>query len=405
MRHSARSACSIALILTSGFVAGETVRAQSPPPQAIESMPVRFGPLGLAPSVALTNVGVDSNVFDDPSNPQDDFTATMAPKLTARLRTRKVLFSYTGAVNFVYFQRLSSERSIDSTTGVRADADFGRLQPYIDIGHVHTKERLNAELDARAPRTQWNYAAGTRLLLASRTAVVAGVRRAEINFDPDARFLGVDLSEMLNSRANTADLGLQMTLTPLTTFSLTGSLQEDRFERAPERNADSLRILPTLQFAPDALVRGSVSVGYRRFAPRRSDLPDYNGLVAQAGLGLTFLGRTTFDLSFLRDVQYSFEEFQPYYLSTGGRLTITHQLVGRTDVQVTGGRQTMAYREMGRPGETRRDRAGTVGLGAGYRLRDATRLGINWERDRRRSLLAERQYSRQRLFVSLAFGS
>jgi hypothetical protein len=196
-----------------------------------------------------------------------------------------------------------------------------------------------------------------------------------------------------------------MILTPLTTFAVTGSLQQDRFERAPERNADTLRILPTLQFDPAALLRGSVSVGYRRFEPRQSDLPDYSGLVAQSAIGLTLLGRTKFDLSFLRDIQYSFEEFQPYYLSTGGHLTITHQLVGRVDVQALGGRQTMGYRATGRTGEVRRDRAGTVGLGAGYRLRGTTRLGINWERNRRVSGVADRQYNRQRLFASLSFGS
>ena len=305
----------------------------------------------------------------------------------------------------VYFRKFTSERSVNTTTDLRLDGNFGRLQPYVAAGWVATKERLNSEVDVRSPRTQQTYAAGVRMLFASRTAVVVSARRLALDFDEGARFRGVDLTRTLNSRADSVDAGLQLLLTPLTTFSMTASFQRDRFDAAPERDSDSLRLLPALQFDPTSLIRGSIAVGYRRFRPLTPELPAYSGLLVQAGLGYTLLARTKFDVEAVRDVQYSFEDLEPYYLSTGGRLTVTHQLVGPLDLQAFGGRQSMAYRQRQLPGAARRDHVETYGAGAGYRLRDNLRLGVTWESHRRKSALDEREYVRRRVYASLTYGS
>ena len=42
---------------------------------------VRIGPLLMNPTISLTNLGVDHNVFNDPANklPKEDFTFTVTP--------------------------------------------------------------------------------------------------------------------------------------------------------------------------------------------------------------------------------------------------------------------------------------------------------------------------------------
>jgi hypothetical protein len=395
----------VALLTCAGCVFAVPARAQTQAPEAIETMPIHIGPLGLRPSLSITNVGTDSNVFNDADNPQDDFTATVVPRLVARVRGGRVLLSYGSTADMVYFKKFTSERSINASTDVRLDANLGRLQPYISAGWVDTKDRLNAEVDVRTPRTQRTRGAGVRMLLASRTAVVVSARRFTMDFDEGAQFRGIDLTRTLNSRTDSVDASLQLLLSPLTTFSMTTSFQRDRFDAAPERDSDTLRLLPALQFDPTSLIRGTLAVGYRRFRPLTPALPDYSGLLVQAGLGYTMLARTRFDLDLTRDVQYSFEDLEPYYLSTGGRVTVTHQLVGPFDLQAFGGRQTMAYRQRLVPGDARRDRVNTYGVGAGYRLRDDLRLGVTWETNRRKSALADHRYERRRLYASLTYGS
>ena len=393
--------CVIAVVSASATPA----RAQTQAPEAIETMPIHFGALGLRPSISITNVGNDSNVFNEAEHPQEDFTATVVPRLIARVRGGRMTLSYGSAADMVYFKKFTSERSVNANTDIRLDADLGRVQPYASIGWVATKERLNAEIDVRTPRSQRVLAGGLRVLMASRTALLVSGRRFTLDFDEGALFKGVDLSRTLNSQADSVDASLQLLLTPLTTFSMTTSLQRDRFEAAPERDSDTLRLLPALQFDPSTLIRGSVAVGYRRFRPLTPALPDYSGLLVQAGLGYTMLARTKFDLDLVRDVQYSFEDDEPYYLSTGGRLTVTHQLVGPLDLQAFGGGQTMAYRQSGTPTDVRRDQVRSYGGGAGYRLRNNMRLGVTWETNRRQSALDDRDYVRRRIYASLIYGS
>lgn len=395
----------VLLLTAAGCAWAIPARAQSQPPEAIESMPIQMGPVGLRPSVSITNVGNDSNVFNDADHPQEDFTATVVPRLVARLRGGRLLLSYGSATDMVHYKKFTSERSINFTTDLKLDANLGRLQPYVSAGWIDTKDRMNAEIDIRVPRTQRTLVAGARILLASRTAVVVNARRFTLDFDDGARFRGVDLTRTLNSRSDSVDAGVQVLLTPLTTLSLTTSLQRDRFDAAPERDSDTLRLVPALQFDPTSLIRGSVAVGYRRFRPLGPELPDYSGLVVQAGVGYTLMGRTKFDVDVTRDVQYSFEDLEPYYLSTGGRLTVTHQLVGPLDIQALAGRQTMGYRHRLVQGDVRRDQVETYGGGAGYRLRETMRLGFTWEITRRLSALDARRYERRRVYASLTYGS
>ena len=50
---------------------------------------VLIGPIELYPTLALTNFGVDSNVFNEPNQdgPKRDFTMTITPATDLRLRS------------------------------------------------------------------------------------------------------------------------------------------------------------------------------------------------------------------------------------------------------------------------------------------------------------------------------
>src|SRR4029453_6528510 len=71
-----------------------SAQAQTPaPPETIKSMPIPAGRFGFRPSLAITGVGSDSNVFNVADNPQDDFTATIVPRIVAPVRAARLPFS------------------------------------------------------------------------------------------------------------------------------------------------------------------------------------------------------------------------------------------------------------------------------------------------------------------------
>ena len=129
MIHSLTRTTFVLLMTAAACALAAPARAQSQLPENVEVMPIHFGPLGLRPSVSITNIGNDSNVFNDADHPQSDFTATVVPRLVARVHGGRLLLSYGGATDIVYFKKFTSERSINSTTDLKLDADLGRLQP------------------------------------------------------------------------------------------------------------------------------------------------------------------------------------------------------------------------------------------------------------------------------------
>ncbi|HXW03954.1 MAG TPA: outer membrane beta-barrel protein [Vicinamibacterales bacterium] len=392
----------VALVLVGALAA--PAAAQPPEPDPLDSMPIRFGPLGLSPSLLIRDVGVDSNVFNDAQNPKEDFTATIVPRVQARLRAGPLLLSASNAAGFVYFHEFADERNVSYTWEARAELTSARLQPYISGSMIETRERLNAELDIRAPRQQTTAIAGARLALASRTALRLEARRSHLTFDDGATFEGVALSRTLNDRVDTYESSLLVTLTPMTTVGVTTGWQRDRFEHAPERDADSFRVMPFVQFDPTALIQGTLGVGYRRFDPIAPVLADYAGLVAQGSLGYTLLERTRFDLRLTRDVHYSFELDQPYYLTTGARLDVIHHLAGPFDVQGGVGRERLGYRQLVTGRVNRTDTADVVSAGVGYRFRDDVRVGVSWEAATRDSDRQDRRYDRHRIVASFSYG-
>jgi hypothetical protein len=378
-------------------------------------MPFRFGSVGLSPTLAITNFGVDNNIFNDATDPKRDFTMTVTPRLQARLRSGKVLLSGVVATGLVYYQKYDDERSIDYTADGRVDLDLGWFQPYALASRIDTRERLNAELDVRAPRTETTLAGGARALLSPKTGLVLDLRRAGLDFAEGTTFDGVSLSQSLNSTTQTIAGGLELYLTPLTTFAVTTSWQTDRFDHSPERDADTFRILPSIRMESPAIIQGSLAVGYRRFAAIDPDTPDYSGVVVQGSLTHTFGERTKVDLSLSRDVQYSFEETEPYYLTTGFRVVLTQQLGESFDGRAIVGRDRLDYREAassvassgfgpGSDNDTRVDRASVLGAGVGYRFQANLRIGLDVEFAKRTSEVPSREYDRTRVFASLTYG-
>ena len=402
---TARPTATRAAIVATACLAGATAASAQQPPQRdlVESMPIRVGPFGLSPTLTVTDIGVDSNIFNEAGAPERDFTMTIVPRLDTRVHVGRALLSLGNSTGFVYYQKHSDQRSINYAADGRADLDIGRLQAFVAGAFADTRERLNAEVDARAWRTVRKGEAGAQFAIAPRSAVSVSVRRSVLRFDPDEEFEGVSLSDTLNSRTDDLDGAFLFYMTPLTTLSLTTTVQRDRFDQSPARDADSVQIAPGVKFDPAAFVGGSLAIGYKRFDPADPALQSFSGLVAEGSLGCTIVDRAHLDLTVKRDVQYSFEVSEPYYLSTATRLTLTQHVAGPFDGQATGGVERLNYRGFG-PNSGRTDRFSLVGAGFIYRIRENARAGINVEHAHRTSDRPDREFRRTRVFGSLSYG-
>jgi hypothetical protein len=393
----------------------------NPPPRS----PVQIGPIYLTPRFELHEVGVDSNVFND-DREEKDFTATFAAGLEAIVLTGPGRLTTSTTTDYVWYDKFAAERSINNTAVVGFEVFTARLRPWIRAEYTRTRERPGFEIDTRARRKEPILSGGLDLNLGGRTALQFNVRHHTTHFGTDEFYRDVNLSEELDSSSRAYGVAYRMELTPLTTFILKTEIQQDRFEQATARDSRSFMIAPRLELDPDALLAGQIELGFRSFQPDDERLPDYTGLVGSAGVTYTLFQSTQFSLQFERNTTYSYEVDEPYYLRTGGTLSVTQRLVGPFDLQFTVGRQQLAYRASGSSDFDRRastgsprpepveerleiahgrvDRVETLGGGVGYRLGDTVRLGVNVESATRRSTARpDRRYDRTRYFVTASY--
>jgi hypothetical protein len=340
------------------------------------------GPFYINPGILLKELGVDTNVFNQAGDQQSDFTFTITPKADIAIPfARQALLRMTAATDVVYYQKFESERSLDPQVTARGEVYGNRLTIFAQGAYLNTRERPNYEIDVRSRHLQNDYTAGASVRITTKLSVEVAALRSRTRFDGDAVVLGTRLEQTLNRDENGWGVTARDRLTSLTTVAVRYERQHDRFEFSPERDSDSFRVMPGVEFKPRALVKGSAYVGYRKFTPQsRLLIPEYAGLASQLTLSYTLLGATTFGVTYDRDVDYSYEVGTPYFVDNSPGVYIRRALGGRFDVLVNAARHRYSYRDLGLPNfvaETARvDTTDNFGANLGYRLKQNTRLGF-----------------------------
>lgn len=381
--------------------------AQTPDPSS--KARIKIGPLALNPSISLTNAGVDTNVFNEPNQaaPKRDFTLTVQPKTDLWLHIGRSLLSGNITEDLVYYNKYASERSANESYKVGLLVPLTRISFTAGVGYINTRDRPGFEIDARSQHAEVQYDGGAEFRLLSKTFVGVKGRRQTVSFDKDAVFLGSNLHDELTRKVTSEGLTLRHALTPLTNITLDVGRQQDRFDFSHLRDSDSTQVAIGVKFDPFALLKGGASFGYRDFKPLVATLPGYKGSTAAVDLSYIALGSTKLGVQINRDVQYSYDINQPYYIQTGATASIAQQIFGPVDVVGRIGRQRLDYRD--RVGAdivatNREDHVVTYGGGVGYHLGRDIRIGVNVDNARRTSAISDRQYDGLRYGLAVTYG-
>jgi hypothetical protein len=363
-----------------------------------------LGSIRIAPSVAVRNIGIDTNVFNDIDTPRSDFTATIGGNIDMWWHVGRARLNSTHSIDFVYFNQYVGQRSVNPGNQIRVDVPLNRIRSYASVSVLTSHERATPEIDARAAHTLTTHLAGSEVRLTGKLALdVNGSRSRTAYRDVDDPF-GSILHSSLTSHALQTNVAVRYASTPLTTLVLAVEQRRDLFDFSPERDANSISIKPRVEFKRSALVSGSASVGYRRFRPNRSLVPGFAGTVADVNLAYTLMGTTRFSTQISRDVNFSFESLQPYYLLTGMAASIDRHVAGPWDALARVGNQKLSYRSMGPLiGSLRMDVVANYGVSLAYRLAHNRRIAVDFDSLRRRSSATNRSYHGFRFGISASY--
>ena len=368
-----------------------------------------IGPFYLTPGVRLKELGVDSNVFNTAGEQKSDFTFTLTPIVNVSVpMARRALLTTTLASDLVWYAHYATERSIDPQVTARGELYLNRITLFGETAQLSTRQRPNYEIDVRSHRADDTLSTGARVALTSKFSVEVSGHRDEIRYDSDAEFDATSLQRTLNRDTRGVQLTARHRLTPLTTLAVRAQVDQDRFLLSPSRNSDSYRVLPGVEFAPQALLKGSAYVGYRKFTPvAQGALQSFSGLVGELGLSYTLLGATTFGTSFRRDLTYSYSELQPFFVDTAVGASIRHALGSRFDVLGSADRHVYDYRSfvtVGLDDALRVDVMWNYAASIGYRIGRTGRIGFGASYMQRDSTILWRAYDNLRFGTTFAYG-
>ena len=124
------------------------------------------------PFVAITEIGVDTNVFNQALEPQRDTTATFGPGAEYWVRAGRARISAKSDVQYNWFRDFSNQRSLSTNNDLKIEFPMTRLTPFVDGIFDHGRVRPGYEIDTRAFRTDSGVGGGVMLASRPRPASV-----------------------------------------------------------------------------------------------------------------------------------------------------------------------------------------------------------------------------------------
>lgn len=369
---------------------------------------VRLGPLLLNPTIELTNLGIDTNVFNEPSDvAKRDFTLTLTPKSALWLKAGRTWLTGLLHEDVIWFKEYASQRAVNNAVTADWIAPLNRLS--FDIGGAWdwVKDRPGYEIDERAMRRDQDFRVAIEVRALSKSFIGVRFEQRQVDYDEAATFRGASLRTQLNHTSRTGVVTLRHQLTPLTSISVDAGRSEERFDFSPLRDNDSTIAGVQVTFDPFALIKGSARFGYRKLDPVIGGLAGYSGSTAQVDLSYSLYGTTRFAVQSMRDVSYSYDINSPYYLQTGIIGSLAQQIYGPIDAIARAGIQHLAYRtrdSVTLPTANSVDRFYLYGGGIGYHAGRDLRIGVNIEKQQRESALSGHGFEGVKLGTTVTYG-
>ena len=402
MDHRVR-VIALAFVCLAGTASGALAQDEADPSDAAR---FKFGALRFTPSIAVSNLGVDNNVFNEADDPKQDTTAAIGPAVNLWMKMGKSRLSGKLSGQYLYFKEYENQRAWNTVNDGKWEVPLSRITPFITGAWSDVKDRPGYEIDSRVRLKEQKAGAGSSIRLSGKTELRAGFQRGFFRYDDKDLVVGDAIARGLDRRTDTEIMDLRVRLTPLTTFAVQSTATQERFDNQDFRDANTIAVLPGFDFKPEALISGSAFVGVKRFTSLRDEIPDFTGVVAN--VGTKYIRRSTqFDVRVSRDLAFSYQVLQPYYALIDTGLTVTQRITYKWDVIGRSSWQSLAYRNVTSttPRSERTDHSWQLGGGLAYRMAEALRVGLDANYYRRDAPEAEyRNFEGLRVGASFSYG-
>jgi hypothetical protein len=400
-----------ATLVLGALAAPAAAQVWIPPDPAAEpwtNAKMKIGPIFVAPSFDLRNVGMDNNVFRDDTDPKQDLTATIAVNTKFGVHFKAFSLTFNQDNRYIWFRRYTSERSIDGGLGGVAELRFQTFRPWLKWNKSKTHERAGYEIDERAGRESPEIETGADVNFGLRSGVTVSYRKMETIYDEGEEFDGVNLKQALDNRSTFAHVNGNWAYSAATKLIGGAEWTRTEFLLNPLRSGTALAYFGGFESAADATISGSLKVGYKVQTHDDANVKDFRGAIARATLTTILLDRVKMQVTGDRDINYSYDDDFPYYVEQGGGVSLTIRTSTRLDLLTSARAEWLVYGDTFKladpPPPSRTDLSTTYGIGFLYRMggsETGSAFGLTFEQAQRRSPLVGKDFKNGRVLTNI----
>ena len=261
------------------------------PPAAAPAAPPDTTRFVLAPSITLSDVGLDTKILTTARDQKRDATGNIKLELEPSLPFGRARLSGKLAARGAWFREYTEQRSLDSDDSMKLEVRINRLTAHASGSYLHAHDRFDPEIFVRTLRTETAIEAGSDFNVSRRTNLGVALQQSSVAFEVTTVALDARLREALNRNTSSLATWMRSALTPLTTVAVIVDTEREHFDFMPERDATSVKAVGGLEFKPAALVDCKVFAGYRAFSSVGDDDSNGRGFAGSLDLGYTLASR------------------------------------------------------------------------------------------------------------------
>ncbi len=280
----------------------------------------RIGPFRLFPTVNFTDIGYDDNVYHqrDEDNPVSDYTTTFSPQVKIYLLYRNFLIlSLTENPEYVYYFKQKRERRWNNTISPEIKLLF--LNRFVISGRYSYRNRrwrASSEFDVRANELRESYKGSLFYETARRVSFRMFASLEKISYE-DITVPGEEiyLSRALNREERSGNLEFYYKVFSESFFFISGGYTEYKFEHLQSRGRDSYsyQAYSGIRFPLLGKIRGTLSLGYKKFLQRREEKKGFSGLVGNTSFVFR-IRRFHLRFQYNRDFYFSYWTNSIYFI-------------------------------------------------------------------------------------------
>lgn len=367
----------------------------------------RLGPLLLFPTLRISDVGYDDNVYLDgvDENPVSDYRANLSPEIKANmLLGGSLILSFTDNPEYMYYHKEKSRGGFGNSLSpgfklllLGRFALSGSYEYQKHFRQLSREVNLLTENVAKGYHGELFYETARM----SSLGISADIREySHENLDLEGS--ATSLARQLNREERSVHGELYYSLSPVRSFFLRAGYTEYSFESAEAgwRDSTSWQASGGIRFAATGRINGLLSLGYKELRPKERGRRSFSGVFGNTELSMR-LGRITLRTVYSRDPMFSYLSDVYYYIEHryGGGLSFYLNRLLRLDYnyyhELLDYPEPVPYQDVGGMRSIdRKDRGDLHSAGLTIRLVRSLGLGISANFADRRSTYPRISYKR-----------